>query len=107
MEMMLAVMSMHAAHEESQRKSDNISKGWKMRRTKAVSGEGLIIHRATPGWLDWKNPKKKSEGFVENPARCALVREIFQKALPSFVNAVIMLDSGTLRNLIKRGHFRA
>ena len=70
--LMSALMSMARSHEESKRKSSNLSAVWTNKRRLARS-QGKVTTSKVPGWL------RVRDGQVEQiPERVEVVREIFQ-----------------------------
>ncbi|MCS3747798.1 DNA invertase Pin-like site-specific DNA recombinase [Xanthomonas arboricola] len=72
--LLIALVSMTRAHEESKRKSEMLSAAWKRKREYARA-EGKVTTSRVPGWL------RVVDGRVEQiPQRCVVVREIFTLA---------------------------
>jgi len=77
MQLMLSLVAMTTAHEESSKKSRRLGKAWEGKREKALSGERKLTARA-PEWLKLSEGKKHFEII---PERAKVIEQIFQMKL--------------------------
>jgi len=73
-DLMLSLLVMARAHEESEMKSKRGKAAWKNKRKRAA--EGQILTAQCPAWLQVKNGK-----FVVLPERAAVIKRIYDMAL--------------------------
>ncbi len=85
MSLMLAVMTMHRAHDESTVKSKRLLSVWEAKRAKAQAGEAKLTARG-PAWL---RLDRASGEFKPIKARVKVVRQIFDWALAGLGKATI------------------
>jgi DNA invertase Pin-like site-specific DNA recombinase len=77
MQLMLSLVSMTTAHEESAKKSKRIGKAWEGKREKALNGERKLTARA-PRWLVLSEDKKQFKVISE---RAKIIEQIFDLKL--------------------------
>ncbi|MGO9022359.1 MAG: recombinase family protein [Syntrophobacteraceae bacterium] len=77
MQLMLSLVSMTTAHDESSKKSKRLGKAWEGKRERALSGERKLTGRA-PEWLSLTEDKKRFEII---PERAKVIEQIFQMKL--------------------------
>ena len=82
-DLMMSLLVMSRAHEESKIKSDRLQAAWKNKRNRAANGDHIITAKA-PAWLQLHNGK-----FGVVKARVAVVRRIFALALKGWGKAAI------------------
>jgi DNA invertase Pin-like site-specific DNA recombinase len=70
--LMMSLMSMHNAHEESLKKSERVGAAWKNKR--ALAAKGKPMTRRCPGWLRMSPDRTHYEVVAE---RAEIVRRIF------------------------------
>lgn len=75
--LMLAVVGMQRAHEESRTKSQRLSAAWEGKRQKAQEGEVKFTSRC-PAWLELD---KATQTFKQVSERVEVIRRIFQMLL--------------------------
>jgi DNA invertase Pin-like site-specific DNA recombinase len=85
MQLMLSLVSMTTAHEESAKKSKRIGKAWEGKREKALSGERKLTARA-PGWLLLSDDKQRFEVI---PERAKIIEQIFDLKLAGISKTAI------------------
>lgn len=76
-DIIISVVGMQRAHEESKRKSDLISKAWKDKRVQAAS-TGKVMSRVVPFWLKAKEDKS---GFIVLDEYAKILNRMFDLAL--------------------------
>ena len=74
-DLMLSLMTMSRAHEESKIKSQRGKANWQNKRDRAAKGDHILTTRA-PGWL-----RVKSGKFVVIEERANIVRRIYKEAV--------------------------
>jgi len=84
-DLMMTLMSMYRAHEESFLKSKRISASWKAKRDKAQA-DGKKLTARCPAWLTLASDRKS---FVADTARKKVVRRIFDLTIAGHGKAVI------------------
>lgn len=70
--LMLSILKMHTAHEESQKKSERVGAAWGNKRKLAASGKPMTAR--CPGWLRLASDRTRYE---INPERAEIVRGVF------------------------------
>lgn len=76
-DIIISVVGMQRAHEESKRKSDLISKAWKDKRVQAAS-TGKVMSKVVPFWLKAKEDKS---GFIVLEEQAVILNRMFDLAL--------------------------
>lgn len=76
-DIIISIVGMQRAHEESKRKSDLISKAWKDKRVQAASN-GKVMSKVVPFWLKAKDDKS---GFIVREEFAAILNRMFDLAL--------------------------
>lgn len=76
-DIIISIVGMQRAHEESKRKSDLISKAWKDKRVQAAS-TGKVMSKVVPFWLKAKEDKS---GFIVIEEHAAILNRMFDLAL--------------------------
>lgn len=84
-DLMLSIMSMWRAHDESATKSKRISASWKNKRDKAQS-EGRKLTARCPAWLKLDHERN---AFVIDKPRAKVVRRIFDMTIEGHGKSVI------------------
>lgn len=77
LDIMLSVLVMSRAHEESNTKSERVGKAWKAKQDKAR--EGKPVAKTLPSWLRYEDGQ-----YYEIPARVAAVQRVFQLAIDGY-----------------------
>jgi DNA invertase Pin-like site-specific DNA recombinase len=73
-DLLVSLMIMSRAHEESETKSRRVREAWEKKRANAAS---VPMGKICPAWLEFRdNPKR----YVEIPERVAIVKRIFSEA---------------------------
>ena len=75
-DLIISLVIMSRAHEESQTKSLRVASAWKNKRTKAV--DGIPMTARCPAWLRLASDRTSYEVI---PDRAAIVREIFEETI--------------------------
>ena len=70
--LMMSIVIMMRAHEESATKADRLARSWSAKRNKAIANKTPLTSRA-PAWL-----KLTPDGFQVIPERATLIQRIFQ-----------------------------
>ena len=76
-ELIISIMVMSRAHEESKVKSYRVKESWKNRNKLAAEGKHINIR--LPAWLESKNKQ-----YVATPAKAEVIRRIFKLYLEGF-----------------------
>jgi DNA invertase Pin-like site-specific DNA recombinase len=76
-DIIISILVMQRAHEESKRKSDLISKAWENKRVEATKS-GRVMSKVVPFWLKAKEDKS---GFIVIPEYAAILNRMFDLAL--------------------------
>jgi DNA invertase Pin-like site-specific DNA recombinase len=84
-DILISIMTMVRAHDESDLKSKRLSAAWKAKRDKAQAGDRKLTARC-PAWLQL-DPDRKS--FTVDSARAKVVRRIFQMTTEGHGKSVI------------------
>ena len=76
-DLIVSIAIMARAHEESQRKSNLISKAWKQKRVEAAKS-GKVMSKVVPFWL---KAKEDRSGFVVIEEKAKLIHRMFELSL--------------------------
>ncbi|KAF7963437.1 hypothetical protein AWV80_09585 [Cupriavidus sp. UYMU48A] len=77
LDIIIGVVMMSRAHEESRTKSERVGKAWKAKQAKAR--DGIAFRKTLPTWLRYEDGQ-----YVEDTNRVATVKRIFQLAIDGY-----------------------
>lgn len=83
MQLMLSLVKMTTAHEESHKKSQRLQDVWNTKKSLARS-EGKPIGAAAPLWLEYT-----PSGYLINETHAAIIRRVFQMSLDGYGKVTI------------------
>lgn len=81
---MMAIIVMMRANEESATKGRRVSEAWSAKRNKVATGEHSLYTRLAPAWLQWAN-----DAWSLIPERAAIVQRVFTETLAGRGQAAI------------------
>lgn len=87
-ELFEALMQMHRAHGESERKSQLLASSWEARRNRAMS-DGTVMTSKAPLWIKAEGPPK-DKTYALIPERAAVVKRVVDMALAGTGNHTII-----------------
>lgn len=87
-ELFEALMQMHRAHGESERKSQLLAGSWEARRKKAIS-DGSVMTSKAPLWIKAEGPPR-GKRYTLIPERTAVAKRVIEMALAGVGNHTII-----------------